>query len=133
MWMPSSLSVFLSAIILTMPSVSALARARELARKGNLPTLYSMPASLHIDPWKEEPDTRSGDKPTALKGTLKVSGLTAGATYDIYRWDSVGEAFSYRDAYKKASFTATSDSYVYTDDTSFPSNGATYYRVVRAA
>ena len=53
--------------------------------------------------------------------------------YDVYRWDSVGEAFSYRDAYKKTSFTATSDTYTYSDDTSFQSNGATYYRVVRAA
>ena len=34
---------------------------------------------------------------------------------------------------KKASFTATSDTYVYSDDISFQSNGATYYRVVRAA
>ena len=33
----------------------------------------AMPASLHIDPWKSEPDTRSGDKPEALTGTLTVT------------------------------------------------------------
>ena len=69
--------------------------------------------------------------PLTVSGSL-VCGQV-GATYDIYRWDSVGEAFSYRDAYKKASFTATSDTYTFTDDISFQSNGATYYRVVRAA
>ena len=46
MWMPSTRSVSLSARNLTMPSVSALARARELARKGKVPFLYSIPAAL---------------------------------------------------------------------------------------
>ena len=106
------------------------------AAKGFTPDVKSAiaaPASLHVDPWKKEPDTRSGETPEALQGTLTATELEAGVAYDVYRWDSVGEAFSYRDAYKKASFTATSDSYTYTDDSSFQSNGATYYRVVRAA
>lgn len=30
----------------------------------------AMPASLHIQPWKSEPDTRRGDQPEALTGTL---------------------------------------------------------------
>lgn len=93
----------------------------------------AMPASLHIDPWKSEPDTRSGETPEALKGTLTVSGLTVGNKYDIFRWDSVGLAFTYMDDYKKASFTADSDTHVYTDDKSFQSDGTTYYRVVQAA
>jgi len=40
MWMPSTRSVSLSARNLTMPSVwpGPIARARELAMKGNLPT-----------------------------------------------------------------------------------------------
>jgi len=106
------------------------------AAKGFTPDVKqarAMPAALHIDPWKSEPDTRSGDKPAALKGTLKVSELTPGATYDIYRWDSVGEAFTYSEAYKKTSFTAWSDTHTFVDDTSFSSDGATYYRVVQAA
>ena len=57
---------------------------------------------------KKEPDTRSGETPDAA-GSLTATELEAGVAYDVYRWDSVGEAFSYRDAYKKASFTATSD------------------------
>ena len=92
-----------------------------------------MPASLHIDPWKREPDTRSGEKPTGLKGTLTVSELTKGAKYTIYRWDDAGVAFTYNDdLYKKTSFTATSDTYVYTDDKEFSSAGTTYYRCVLA-
>jgi hypothetical protein len=90
-------------------------------------------ASLKIHPWMREPDTRSGEKPEALKGTLTATGLTKGASYDIYRWDTVGEALTYQDKYKKASFTATSDTYIYKDDKSFESDGTTYYRVVRAA
>merc|ERR1711934_1319130 len=88
----------------------------------------AMPASLHIDPWKSETDTRSGDKPEALTGTLTVTGLTAESKYDIYRWDSVEEAFSdYTDKYKRTSFTATNSTFVYADDKTFVSNGATYY------
>ena len=70
--------------------------------------------------------------PEALTGTLTAAGLTVGATYTIYRWDSVKEAFTYDDKYKKAAFTATSTTYVYADDKSFQSNGATYYRVLKA-
>eukprot|EP00756_Hemistasia_phaeocysticola_P017241 Hpha_TRINITY_DN15526_c1_g4::TRINITY_DN15526_c1_g4_i2::g.104202::m.104202 len=91
----------------------------------------AMPASLSISPWKREPDTRSGAKPEALKGTLTVTGLKAGAKYDIYRWDSVDAAFSqYTSKYLSHSFTATKDTYVYADQTSFSSDGTTYYRAV---
>ena len=54
-------------------------------------------ASLQVDPWRSEPDTRSGEKPTALQGTLTVTGLSSKASYSIYRWDSVDEAFTYTD------------------------------------
>ena len=90
------------------------------------------PASLAIDPWKREPDTRSGAKPEALKGTLTATELTAGAQYDIYRWDSVAAALTYDAQYKKATFAAVGTTYVYADDKSFQSNSTTYYRVVRA-
>lgn len=92
----------------------------------------AVPASLRIDPWKSEPDTRRGEAPEALQGTLTATGLEAGASYSIYRWDSVTEALTYSDEYKKAAFTATSDTYAFTDDESFLSNGTTYYRVVRS-
>ena len=103
------------------------------AVKGFTPDVKSAiaaPASLHIDPWKSEPDTRRGETPVDLQGTLTATGLTAGTSYDIYRWDAVGVAFTYSDAYKSSSFTATNDTYVYVDAKSFPSDGTTYYRVV---
>ena len=90
------------------------------------------PASLAVDPWKREPDTRSGEKPVALTGTLTATELTVGSAYDIYRWDTVAEALTYTAGYKKASFTAANATHVYTDDQSFQSDGTTYYRVVRS-
>lgn len=91
---------------------------------------HAAPASLRVDPWKSEPDTRSGEKPADLKGTLTATELSAGQAYDIYRWDSVKEAFTYSTEYIKTTFTATSDTYVYVDTASFKSDGVAYYRVV---
>ncbi len=92
-----------------------------------------VPASLHVQPFLSEPDTRSGRQPEPLKGTLTVSDLKQGSTYSIYRWDSVDKAFTYSDDYKKISFQASNTTYVYEDADSFPSDGTTYYRVVLAA
>ena len=61
---------------------------------------------------------------------MTVSDLTVGTTYDIYRWDTIEDAFTYSKAFKKTSFKATKDTYVYADDKTFISNGATYYRCV---
>jgi len=63
---------------------------------------------------------------------LTVSELTEGSSYDIYRWDTIKDAFTYTDAFKKTTFKATSDTYVYSDDKSFQSDGTTYYRCVPA-
>jgi hypothetical protein len=90
------------------------------------------PASLQIQPWKSEPDIRRGEKPEALQGTLTATELVVGGTYDVYRWDTVKEAFTYDDKYKQTSFKATSDTHVYIDEKSFQSDGTTYYRVLRA-
>eukprot|EP00966_Prymnesium_polylepis_P083533 1935089-Prymnesium_polylepis.1 len=92
----------------------------------------AVPAYLHVQPWKSEPDTRSGESPEALQGTLTATQLTVGAKYTIYRWDSVKTAFTYAEEYAKTSFTATSDTYTYADDKSFQSDSATYYRVLKA-
>ena len=89
-------------------------------------------ASLEIAPWLREPDTRSHQRPEPLRGMLTAIGLTKGAHYDVYRWDSVDLAFTYSADYKKATFTATSEKHIYVDPDSFPSNGTTYYRVVPA-
>ena len=91
------------------------------------------PASLKVQPWMSEPDIRAGKKPTQLKGTLTATGLTAGTKYDIYRWDSVSDAFTYSDTFKKTSFQANNGTHVYEDPDTFSSGGTTYYRVIAAA
>uniref|UniRef100_A0A7S2QUW5 Phospholipase B-like n=1 Tax=Triparma pacifica TaxID=91992 RepID=A0A7S2QUW5_9STRA len=101
------------------------------AVKGFADDVVAAPASLHISPWMKEPDTRSGEDPDEIQGTLTATDLEEGATYAIYRWDSVKEALTYSDEYKKTTFKATSDTYEYVDDKSFQSDSATYYRVVK--
>lgn len=102
------------------------------AMQGFLDTREGLPLSLSIDPWQKEPEPREGGKPNQITGTLTVEGLTKGAKYDIYRWDTTDEAFTYTDKYKKTSFTATNDTYVVKDPTTFSSDSATYYRCVKA-
>lgn len=92
--------------------------------------VIALPASLHIYPWNFEPDTRSGDKSMPLKGTLHVSGLNVGASYNIYRWDTVEDAFTYSNNFKKTTFQAKDSTFIYVDDTDFQSDGTTYYRCV---
>ena len=82
------------------------------AVKGFADKVDSVPASLKIDPWMREPDTRSGEAPDAIQGTLTATELEVGAVYDVYRWDSVKEALTYTDDYKKTTFTADSDTHV---------------------
>lgn len=90
----------------------------------------ALPASLHIEPWKREPDTRSGASPNQITGTLTVTELTAGSTYDIFRWDTSTDAFTYSDEFKKTSFQATNATFVYEDPTTFQSDGVAYYSCV---
>jgi len=92
----------------------------------------SMPASLQVNPWKREPDIRSGKSGIPLKGTLTVTHLVVGSTYEIYRWDTVSDAFTYSDQFKKSSFQASNRTFVYEDTASFDSSGTTYYRCVEA-
>ena len=90
----------------------------------------AVPASLQVQPFLSEPDLRAGKKPEQLKGTLTASGLEAGASYDIYRWGSSDSAFTYNATFKRTSFKASADTYVYEDPGTFSSGSATYYRVV---
>lgn len=93
-------------------------------------TTNAMPASLHLKPWLSEPDLRSGKSPVPIAGTLTVSELTVGSEYDIYRWDTSEDAFTYSDNFKKTSFKATNATFVYEDPSPFWSNSTTYYRCV---
>ena len=90
------------------------------------------PAFLHVEPFVREPDTRSGQSPIQLKGTLTISELEAHQEYDIYRWDSVEDAFTYSSQFVSTSFSqkAGATTFVYEDEKSFASNGTTYYSCV---
>jgi len=90
-------------------------------------------ASLRVAPFLSEPDTRSGEAPESLRGTVTATGLTPGAAYDVYRWDDVENVGTFDDAHKSATFTASKDAHVYVDDKSIPSDGTTYYKVVLAS
>jgi hypothetical protein len=92
----------------------------------------AVPVSLSISPYASEPYTRGGETPIDITGTLTISELKVGMTYDIYRWDSAEDAFVYNDAHKIRTFTATSDTEAFEDPTKFLSSSATYYRCVPA-
>merc|ERR1712048_1142983 len=83
------------------------------AVQGFLDEREGLPLSLHIEPSLSEPDTRTGSSPNQIKGTLTVEGLSAGTKYDIYRWNTVKEAFTYTEDHKIATFTAEKEIYVY--------------------
>lgn len=90
----------------------------------------ALQASLHISPSKSEPDTRAGDAPNTIQGTLTVEGVEEGRTYEIYRWDAVADAFTYAKQYVAKQFVApTGGSYVFVDPNDFASDSTTYYRV----
>jgi len=89
------------------------------------------PLSLEVLPWEREPDYRRGEPPVLLAGTLTAEQLAAGSRYSIYRWDSVGEAFTYSRRYRVAAFTASAGTFVYADPTPFANNGTVYYRCVQ--
>lgn len=91
------------------------------------------PVSLSISPYASEPYTRGGDVPIDITGTLTVSSLNTGSTYEIYRWDSAEGAFVYTDANRIETFTAIQDTHTFQDPKTFLSSSATYYRCVSAS
>ena len=92
----------------------------------------AVPLSLAIDPWEREPDYRKHEAPITLKGKVTAKRLSAGSRYEIYRWDSVDEAFEYKAAFRRTTFTARSDTFVFEDAKPFWNNGTTFYRCVPA-
>jgi len=104
------------------------------AMQGFLDEKESLPISLTLDKWQSEPDTRSGEKPIQLKGTVTVSGLKIGSKYAIYRWDNVADAFDYSKPHAAPyKFTASKETDAFPDPVSFASDGTTYYRCVADA
>lgn len=89
------------------------------------------PAYLHISPSRSEPDIRAGAAPIQISGTLMISELEVGVVYAIYRW-GWADAFKYNSQFVQHTFKAYSTTYTFADLTDFPSDSATYYRVVEA-
>jgi hypothetical protein len=78
-----------------------------------------------------EPNTRSGEPAVPLTGTLRVSGLTAGSKYVLYRYNGTdalpaGPPYSAGAEYSTP-FTAKGAEWVYADPNPFSSDSATYW------
>jgi len=89
-----------------------------------------VPVLLSVEPAESEPNTRLGEPPIMLRGTLAISNLTEGERYAIYRWDSVADAFNYSRARLVRNFTAAGPSESYEDPVHIASSSATYFRCV---
>jgi len=103
------------------------------AIKGFQDSKEGLPVSLTVDGWKEEPDTRTGDSPTQMTGTLTMEGLEAGQAYALYRWNSIESAFDYSQPASVYRFSATNVTEVYQDPKTFSSDGTIYYRCIADA
>ena len=99
-------------------------------------------ATLDVD-LSEEPNVRALGKPVPLHGTVRVSGLTAGASYVLYRYkglenlpsttNNVTLAQGFDHGYEhKTPFTAAGETWEFVDPNTFASNGATYYVAIAA-
>ncbi len=83
-----------------------------------------------------EPNIRSGQPAVALSGTVTVYGLTPGANYVLYRYDSTDALPSgppYNVGFDTATpFTAKAANWTYADPKTFLSSSAVYYVAVAA-
>eukprot|EP00936_MAST-01D_sp_MAST-1D-sp1_P002341 g2341.t1 len=103
----------------------------------------TLPVSLEVDLGysQAEPNVREGARAKQLTGTVTVTGLAAGQSYTIYRYDTPAETvpvkvpsaapFDASNAVKQ--FTADSDSFSWTDTSGFASDGATYYLATKSS
>lgn len=109
------------------------------------PTGAAMPIELIISDWGE-PDLDKGEPPEKLTAIVKVSELTQGMNYTLYRWDDVNGCLGCKGIHKYVpsipssgdytganythSFIASNPSYTYQDPNPFFSSNAAYYRCV---
>jgi hypothetical protein len=97
----------------------------------------TLPVSITVA-GSSEPNVSLGQAASAMNATVTVSGLTPGASYALLRYDDftrvptdgtaaqfLASPYSHRQ-----DFTASSPQWVFVDPSSFPSDGATYYRCV---
>jgi len=99
-----------------------------LKKTGNLPVI------LGVDS-QSEPNIRSswGGDAVALRGTVTVSGLTAGNNYVLYRYGSTATlpTGSSTEGYEhKTPFTADGSTWIFADPNTFMSSSAVYYVAV---
>ena len=96
----------------------------------------TFPVSLSTPGSISEPDVRMGQAPSNLKGTVTVTGLTAGSRYILYRYGSTAAlpaGPNFDTGYDaKTPFTAAAGSFTYEDPKTFASNTAVYYVAVAA-
>lgn len=101
------------------------------------PKNITVDLALKVDCYKE-PNVRTGEKPVEMNGTILISGLKSGASYTVYRYNSIDSvptdsnyvSSSYD---SKKSFVAGGDSYSYVDTEKIISDGATYYKCIADA
>lgn len=91
-----------------------------------LPTTLSTPGAAG------EPNIRTGAPPVFFPGTVTVSGLTSGSDYVLYRYNATellpaGPPFAGTAWESMTPFTASADTWNFTDPKKFISSGATYY------
>lgn len=111
----------------------------------------SLPVTLFVNNTME-PNIRNGEEAVGLQGRVQVSGLEAGSSYALYRWDdmstfpssttSVGceksSAAALRHVYEnsdythKTEFVAEGEEYSFVDDDLFISSGSTRYSCVKS-
>jgi hypothetical protein len=101
------------------------------------PQHVTLPVSLSVA-GDSEPNVSEGASPAEMTGNVTVSGLTAGQSYTLLRYDDytqvptnasaagfLGSSFTYH-----VNFTASGPRWTYTDPNTFTSSGSTTYRCV---
>jgi len=91
-----------------------------------------LPVSLFVNN-QQEPDTRQGQLPEPVHGTVTVSDLITGHAYALYRYEGTAslptDGTAGATAKHTTPFTASNSTWIYEDKIPFLSNTATYYRV----
>lgn len=110
------------------------------------PTDKAIPTELVVSNWGE-PDLDQGEPPEKMNAIVKISELTQGVNYTLYRWDDVNECpgckglgykyvpsipstGDYVGANHTHIFIALDTFYIYNDPIPFLSSNAVYYRCV---
>lgn len=102
------------------------------AQRATLPTTMTVAES-------SEPNVSIGEIARQMTATVTVSGLTAGSSYALLRYDdyrtmptnATAAQFLASSHTLRTNFVATGPTFTFVDPVTFRSSGATYYRAVR--